>query len=285
MTTITAKTILSTQHGQVPDLRLSTILARYPRTIHSEMLTHRDKTRNSASSRALPIWRMLEEAEKDPAVPMFWGKHQKGMQAYEELEGSARDQAINIWHEARLDAIKHVKKLNDLELHKQVANRLLEPFIHITVLYSGTQWSNMLALRDHHAAEPHIQLLAKEFAEELKRSPMQVAMPGTWHIPFIYPEEAALPLHRQQTLGVARCASTSYRTVDGFQMDELRAKAVYESLLADTPIHASPAEHVAQVDHFLGNDIGGAPMWQYPEDHRNYRGFRQLRALLPNETL
>lgn len=301
MTTISAKMILSSQHQQDVDLVLSTILARYPRKIHSEMLTHRDKSRNSASSRAIPIEKLIWEAENDPAVPIWWGKNQKGMQAYEELEGSARDEAINIWHEARLDAIKHVKRLDAAGLHKQEANRLLEPYIHITVLYSGTEWSNFLGLRNHHAAAPDIQRLAKEFHRELELPPMQYLYPGEWHMPFITdadreevyrhlkkgriirsePSPAEI-LQGLMTLSTARCASTSYKTVDGFDMTPERAQAVFDSLSGSDVLHASPFEHVAHADQWGDADMGS---WAKPEGHRNFNGFVQYRHYMPNDTL
>lgn len=278
MTTISAHTILSSKHAQTNGV-LSTILARYPRIIHSEMLTHRDKSRNSASSRAITIDTMIWEAENDYAEPLFWGKNQKGMQSYEELEGLARERAIQIWHESRLDAIKHVKLLNNLGIHKQVANRLLEPYIHITVLYSGTEWSNMMALRDHHAAEPHIQLLAKEFHKELIKPPMQILQPNDWHTPWV--DDPKMSISDRIVHSVACNASTSYKTVDNKPMTPERANRIYGSLIQDTPIHASPAEHVAQADTYF-EDTG---KWANAKDHRNYTGFRQYRAFLPNDTL
>ena len=39
--------------------RLTTMEVRYPRFIHSEMMTHRVFSRNAASSRAIPIKKMI----------------------------------------------------------------------------------------------------------------------------------------------------------------------------------------------------------------------------------
>lgn len=82
-------------------------------------------------------------------------------------------------------------------------------------------------------------------------------------------------------LSVARCASTSYKTVDGFDMTLERAQAIFDKLVNSKPIHASPLEHVAQADQVT------LPFkeWEHPEQHGNFIGFRQYRKSLPNEYL
>lgn len=49
-------------------------------------MTHRVFSRNSSSSRAIPIEKMVQQVENDPVIPVYWGKNQKGMQAKEELD-------------------------------------------------------------------------------------------------------------------------------------------------------------------------------------------------------
>lgn len=65
--------------------RLTTWELTYPRFVHAELMTHRLFSRNSASSRAIPTEKLIERVEKDPAMPIFWGKNQKGMQAEVEM--------------------------------------------------------------------------------------------------------------------------------------------------------------------------------------------------------
>ena len=67
-------------------VRLTTLQLRYPRFILAEFNTHRVFSRNSSSSRAIPVKKMLEQVQTDPAMPVWWGKNQPGMQAREELE-------------------------------------------------------------------------------------------------------------------------------------------------------------------------------------------------------
>lgn len=306
MTTISAKTILRSRHSQKPDLVLSTLLLRYPRVIHSEFMTHRKFSRNAGSSRAIPVEKSFIALAHDPFEPLWWGKNQPGMQAHEELEKADRTKAKRIWRRAQKYAMQEARRLRELGVHKQIVNRLLEPFAHITVLASSTEWNNFLALRDHPDAEPHIQMLAREVRRELEREDnIQVLRPGEWHLPFITPYDIGKARalcgysHPSATLirtvdldavisdliklSVARCASTSYKTVDGFDMTPERAIELHDGFVNSRPLHASPFEHVAQADEFAEWDNGRQWAWEYPNLHGNFTGFKQYRKMLPNE--
>lgn len=296
MTTITARAIKRSRHAQRPDLVLSSILCRYPRPIHAELMTHRVLSRNSASSRAIPVEKLIQSAIDEPYIPLVWGKNQKGMQASEYFEGPEKEWLVREWLKDRDDAVERARKYAQFGCHKQIVNRILEPFTHITVLISSTQWNNFLALRDHHAAEPHIQLLAKEVRRELERADnIQTLQPGQWHLPFIEKADidtATLLLENPEhggsyedlliPLSVARCASTSYKTVDGFDMDLKRAVELHDRLVVAEPLHASPAEHVAQADNCFGSRES-TDVWGHPSEHGNFVGFRQYRKMLANE--
>ena len=289
MTTISATSVLSSKHALTGD-RLDTLLLRYPRCIHSEFMTHRVFSRNAASSRAIPVAKLIEDVEADPFIPLVWTKNQPGMQGREVLNTNAEAIARNAWDDARSDAISHAKHLAAAGAHKQIVNRILEPFAHITVLVSGTTWANFLALRDHPDAEPHIQLLAREVRRALDEATVHELAPGMWHLPFTqaadwlavengddsYSDE----VEKLKILSVARCASTSYKTVEGFDMTLEKAAGIFEKLAKADPIHASPFEHVAQAD-----DVVFGQEWDHPFDHRNFTGFRQLRALIEQEEI
>ena len=100
--------------------------------------------------------------------------------------------------------------------------------------------------------------------------------PGEWHLPFIADEERErygfIDLIK---LSVARCASTSYKTVDGFDMTLERAKAIFDKLITSKPMHASPAEHVAQADGW----VESLSSWEHLALHGNFEGFVQYRKL------
>lgn len=302
MTTISAKTILRSRNAYAPNKVLSTLLLRYPRFIHAEMLTHRALSRNAASSRAIPVKKMIDDILADTAMPIHWGANQKGMQADQECDeflyfldtGVARSTGVFksnrmlAWKIARDNAIEVARAFNEAGYHKQVINRLLEPFMHITVLVSSTEWDNFLELRDHKDAEPHIQMLAREIRKCLEdESTVHPLYPGEWHLPFIHGGdwEDIQKVHTNsndkliaaQKLSVARCASTSYKTTDGFDMTFNRAEAIYDKLHSK-PFHASPFEHVAQADDRGGNVQ--ISEWDHPWEHGNFVGFRQLRRQL-----
>lgn len=316
MTTITAQTILRSRHAQRPEKVLSTLLLRYPRPIHAEFMTHRVMSRNAASSRAIPVEKLIQDVLDDPFIPMFWGKNQKGMQAGEECkelvdtwwDDPSEDRKISredAWITARNEAAWTAGAFAKAGYHKQIVNRLLEPFAHITVVVSSTEWSNFLALRDHPDAEPHIQILAKEIRKELDRKDnIQTLQPGEWHLPFANTLEdrnqavqaitangvlRKIPLANEILdklikKSVACCASTSYKTVDGFDMTMEKAIELHDKLVGSTPLHASPAEHVAQADELVDiGETGPHLVWENPKEHGNFVGFRQYRKMLPNE--
>lgn len=280
MTTISAETILCS-HNMVSGDILTTLLLRYPRFIHAELMTHRVFSRNAASSRAIPVGKLIADVEQNPARPLWWGANRPGMQAPSELPQPEKDRAQDIWEASRLSAIAHAKVLADTGAHKQIVNRLLEPYAHITVLVSSTEWANFLHLRDHPDAEPHMQMLAREIAQCVESEDFVALEPGEWHLPFVgIDERGDHSLEALQALSVARCASTSYKTVDGFDMTIDRAQAVYARLISSDPMHASPAEHVACVDDGLYNPLQDRTVFSHPEQHGNFTGFRQLRHML-----
>lgn len=126
--------------------RLTTMLCTYPRIIHSELMTHRMLSKNSASSRAIPFEKMVESVQENPFIPIAWQKHHKGMQGTEYSDNYILNKAL--WLNARDEAVRTAKALyNKSDVTKQLCNRLLEPFMWHTVLISGTEFSNFFELR------------------------------------------------------------------------------------------------------------------------------------------
>lgn len=77
--------------------RLSSIEVTFPRPFLAEFNTHCRFSRNSASSRAIPVWkRMLAVLEK-PYVPTSFGVNKAGMQASEELSEDDKRKAVQNW--------------------------------------------------------------------------------------------------------------------------------------------------------------------------------------------
>ena len=133
---ITAKVIEDSisPHGK----RITTLQLRYQRFFHSELLTHRSFSRNSSSSRAIPVAKMIEQVRNDPAMPVHYGANQPGMQAKAELEGEDRENAVRAWEQAAYYAALVAEQMAELGLHKQVANRILEPFQFMSTVVTAT---------------------------------------------------------------------------------------------------------------------------------------------------
>lgn len=223
--------------------RLTTFELTYPRCIHSECLTHRVFSKNAASSRAIPVKKMLEAVERTPFVPFHWGKNQSGMQANEVLDEELQEQCRHIWVSASMEALSSAQYLNDSGLHKQIANRLLEPFMFITVILSTSSFKHFELLRNHSAAEPHFQYLAQLMAKARQESIPELLQDGQWHLPLIYEEDrSVLSTEDLKKVSTARCAAVSY--VRHNERKDYAKDFELHDRLAESK-HLSPFEHVA----------------------------------------
>lgn len=228
-------------------VRLTTFSLTYPRVIHAELMTHRQFSRNASSSRAIPWERMRQWILDDPYVPLYWGRNQKGMQAGGELSPEEREAARLIWLDARDSAIASADSLFELGLHKQIVNRLVEPFGHINVLVTATDFANWFSLRVHEAAMPEIQQLAVMMARAYLAATPEPMEENEWHLPYITADEH--DIYRTKALlklSTARCARVSYKTHDGKTPTAEEDFALFERLLGSDPKHASPSEHQAR---------------------------------------
>lgn len=284
MTTITAQIVADSI--TVAGNRLTTIHMRYPRFIHAELMTHRVFSRNARSSRAVPVKTMIDEIVNDPVVPLHWGKNQKGMQAEHEhneqvsLYTGAEHGGNGVWPFSREkawlkaadQAVIFARAFDEAGYHKQIVNRLLEPFMHIDVLVSATEWVNFLWLRDHKDAEPHIAMLAREVRQVMDASTPEKLHPGDWHLPYVRGRDDIDELDLAIKISAARCARISYKPFDGGSNYAAELER-YDRLVGSQPMHASPVEHQATPD----------PSMSYPQQHGNFVGWRQYRKMLKGE--
>lgn len=279
--------------------RLTTFQLQYWRGIHSELMTHRVFSRNAGSSRARPSQGIIDQVRNHPWGPIHWGKNEPGMQANAELTGDELLAAKASWQNAAIAAANNASDLLDLGAHKQIVNRILEPFTYIDVLVSSTSYNNWWALRDHKDAQPEIQQLAQLMKAEYTKSVPVLMEPGDWHLPYILEgdwelakrslmkgritrdipgyDEVIVLLRKVST---ARCARVSYKTFDGTTSIE-KDLELYDRLIAGQPLHASPAEHQATPD--AGYEYGMKQCWERPDLHGNFDGWVQHRKLLENE--
>lgn len=251
--TISAKVIEDSISAGCP--RLITMELKYPRFIHSEFMTHRVFSRNASSSRAIPIEKMIQSVLDDAAMPVEWGSNKPGMQAGSQI--NCREEAADRWLLARDEAVHHARRLHGLGLHKQIVNRVLEPFAHITVVVTSTEWDNFFALRRHDDADPTIRALADAmWIAQISSTPRKLTL-GDAHLPYLNDSERN---HMYcQRLSAARCARVSYLTHDGTVPSVEEDLALYHRLVGSAPMHASPLEHQATPDgqrdnkHHWGN--------------------------------
>lgn len=253
-------TIIADSVSKHTNQRITTFELEYPRFIHSELLTHREFSRNSASSRAIPIERMIELVEKNTAMPTHWGKNQSGMQAEKELSDSSITICKALWRKAVRNAVDIAYEMKELGLHKQVVNRVLEPFQVIKTLVTATNYDNFFNLRRHKDAQPEIKALADEMYEAYILSEPEVLEYGEWHTPYVEHTRNALTnelqyhiwdndgnvnyLSKDEAIKVScSCAAqVSYRRND---TSLEKAINIYDKLANSTPVHASAFEHCA----------------------------------------
>ena len=270
--TITAKIIRDSR--TFDGKRLTTFELRYPRMVHAELMTHRKFSRNASSSRAIPIKRMIQDVIDDPAMPVYWGKNQAGMQAREALDGATKEYAVTQWLAARDQAVWHATNMMHANVHKQIVNRLLEPWMHISVVVTATDdgLANWFHLRDHEDAQPEIAELARKMWDAYVASRPRMLMPGQWHLPYLSDEEiAAADIAGTRGIGAflamsaARCARVSYLKHDGAAPSMDDDMELFVRLVGNSPKHASPTEHQATPigGEKFSRDVGGnfGPEW------------------------
>lgn len=276
-----------------PDgMRLTTLLVRMPRIVLAEFNTHRMLSKSSASSRAIPIETMLRRVVDDPYIPEQWGQNGKGMQAHGAVSDDAAEAALSCWLSARDHAVEHAKALAAISIHKQTANRLLEPFAWHEVICTATEWSNFFNLRCNPLAHPAIRLTAEAMRDVITASTPSPIAYGEWHLPFFDPErDADLSPSDKVKVSVARCARVSYLTHEGIR-DPAKDVALADTLLDNG--HMAPLEHVARP--MTSEDVatkwyhlsGLAGFDELDIDVRehfagNFRGWVQFRKIIPYE--
>lgn len=285
--------------------RITTFELEYPRFILAELNTHRAFSRNSASSRAIPIDKMIEHILNNPAKPIHWGLNQSGMQAKDEQANI--DTCNEAWCNARDSAIHHAYQLKNLGLHKQIVNRVLEPFQMMKTLVTATSFDNFFNLRCRKDAQPEIKELADKMHQAMQESEPEVLYAGEWHTPyvqhargkdgtlryFITKEEYDIKdgiwvntteyLDQDQAIKIScSCAAqVSYRKND---TSIEKALAIYDKLVGSEPVHASAFEHCAMPmkPHQTRDGITHVSSCGTHHYSGNFLEWVQYRQLIPN---
>jgi thymidylate synthase ThyX len=302
--------IVAHSKSAVDGQEIITYVLEYPRFIHSELMTHRVFSRNAASSRAIPVSKTIDAVISNPAMPIHWGKNQSGMQAKEELSGIELGSVVNAWKEASQEASAWAEYMTGNNAHKQIVNRILEPFVFMRTIVTATEWDNWFHLRLHEDAQPEIHELARVMLAAKTCSAPEELQPGEWHTPFVTrmssakdgsllgyaiktPEDIVKFLTIEQALVISAscCAQVSFRKND----DSLeKAEDIYRRLVESKPVHASPLEHQATPMEFSSEQGCSVPIgevdWQEGVTHMdknfnlwsgNFKGWIQYRQLIP----
>ena len=279
-------------------IRLPTLEVQFPRLILPEVLTHRVFSRNTASSRAIPAKRVIEQVLTNPAMPVYWGKNRPGMSATEESTSlvfvKPYRAAVELMEHRHLISPKHATELKSIEhklsnegawlrardnaveiadayekagLHKQVLNRILEPWVWTQMVVSSTYWKNFFNLRRAADAQPEIKVLAEHINDALDNSAPRLLRYGQWHLPYVLAREEDQPKETLRQYAAARIARVSYNNHDGSTPDPRKDMDTFAKLVkSGSALHGSPLEHIA-------TPIPG---------HRasNFYGWMQYRELL-----
>jgi Thymidylate synthase complementing protein len=295
--------------------RITSYELEYPRFIHSEFMTHRAFSKNAASSRAIPVSKMIENIRTSTAMPVHWGQNKRGMQAEAEndnmirlpvglpvgLPNESNEEVTReeAWESARDSAIEYAQAFSDAGYHKQVTNRMLEPYKMMKVVCSATEYDNFFWLRCHPDAQPEIRELADVMYEARDLNEPKELFEDEYHLPYVtngvrdmcysyrtYADTTELMLK----VSASCCAQVSYRTMD---VSLEKALKIYDMLVKSEPMHASPFEHQARpmddddIQCFKDQDPD-SPITHV--DRRgdywsgNFRGWIQHRHEIPNNT-
>lgn len=298
--------------------RITTFELEYNRYIHAELLTHRMLSKNCSSSRAIPIEKMLGYIENNMAVPVYLGRNKSGMQAVEEIED--KESALRFWKDSFVWVKSTVNVLTELGLHKQIANRLTEPYQMMKVVVTATEWDNFFNLRIDRDAQPELVLLADKMFNAMQGSTPKTLKAGQWHLPYVDSIESdekpvvssrdndqyyfltdndgnnlgEIYLEDAIKISVASCAAVSYRTEN---MTLAKADKIFDMLINAENLHSSPFEHVAKPTHYTNKGMmvnEKSPVtWEDGITHMkrsgelcsgNFTGWIQYRHLLDNNT-
>lgn len=237
--------------------RIITFEVEVPRLIWSEMMTHRLFSRNAASSRAIPVSRMIEMVREKPAMPVRFGANQPGMQdngkehdamlTLERTFSAINQDGRGSWKVAALKAADYAEEFNEAGYHKQVCNRLLEPFQYIKAVITFTgRGANFFGLREHTDADPTIFEAAEVMSEAMVAATPKVLGVGDWHLPYFkdgaFRKGIDKGLEQAKRISASCCAQVSFRKLDN---SSEKADNVFKRLVESKPVHASPTEHMA----------------------------------------
>lgn len=252
--------------------RITSVQVKYPRFILPQLNTHRVFSRSTASSRAVPTAKLIDMVCNEPVVPVHWGRNQAGMVAKQQLDKGRAAAAESVWMEAAYFAADTAQLLADIGVHKQVVNRILEPFMWAETIITATEWDNFFKLRIADDAQPEIQALAKAIKNAMDES---IPVERAWHLPYLREDElddnGFRTYEQKAKISAARCARVSYLN------HNKQTPSVEEDLkLAERLIeagHMSPFDHQAMFNN----------VEMRRNENRNFQDWKPYRAIVESK--
>lgn len=251
--------------------RIISLNLTMPRFLLPEVLTHRMASRNTASSRAIPLHKRIAAVRERPFTPEFIGMEQPGMSARKEVDPQIKAQFHGIWQKLIDDTIRSVEQFQKLGVHKQISSRPLDTFSYTQQIFTATELSNLFWQRCHPDAQPEFRILAEAMVAAVKSSTPTLLKSGEWHLPYVTPQErAGLPVDIAIECSVARCARVSYENHEKANPEIDKDQSTYGKLVDSK--HMSPLQHQC-------TPVGPEESWG------PYKGWKSHRDFIPNEKM
>jgi len=265
---INAKLLLYSQSSETGQ-RIATFVLTIPKFIQAQINSHRALSRNANSSRATPAKVLRKRVLYTPYIPIQFSSKKSGMRGGDELSGMRLFLVRKLWLWSRFLPCLFHYLAEKIGLHKEIVNRIIEPWMWTQVVATATEWKNFIKLRTNNNAQPEIQIIAKNIETALDRERPKILKTGEWHLPFIGQDEfGKYDIEILKKISVARCAHISYKLNGGTQSSAEKNVTLCNRLINDG--HWSPFEHVAIV-------------LSTTERCGNFLGFKQYRKFFESE--
>ena len=265
MTTTLKALVIAQTFNHRTKSTITTFQITMPRFVLAQLNKHRILSSNTESNRAVPIAKKDAKLLANPYFPLSWGTNQKGMQSGVPLQGFKHHLANLIWFLSLHSQRIYGNLLHRLGVHKEIVNRLTEPFQLVDIVITGTQWDNFFNLRTNITAQPEIREIALLMKKAVTEFPdFQITSDDVFlHLPYVHPEEKEkykddfLVLF---AISSARCARVSYLNHTGNSNVTADVKLFLRLVKSG---HWSALEHCAIASNQLalfGNFIGWIPV-------------------------
>lgn len=222
--------------------RVITLSCDYPRFIHPQVMTYGMIRKSTSSSRAIPVKRQLELSAEHAYIPSSLSQNQAGMAATDVLGPEQYAQA-RVLIEGHLHATREtVRELGELGVHKQHANRYLEPYLMTRCMMTGAYeaFQHLIKQRKHDnvhgAVQPEMYELACRMDDAIQASAPRFT---AWHVPYFTGEAPELS---DILYAIARAARDSYMREDVSPEFMGKLQQLWDEG------HLGPFEHVAYFD-------------------------------------